>query len=82
MHREQIKKQHKMLKKIRNLTLNKRIIFFVIALILWFVIMQMFIGNHTGYQQQINTETNLIVSGFFIAGLYAVFFRNNKKTDK
>ncbi len=54
-----------MIEKIRNLTLNKRIIFFVIALALWFVIIKMLIGNDTGHQQQINTETILIVSGFF-----------------
>ncbi|AFU70153.1 hypothetical protein P700755_003540 [Psychroflexus torquis ATCC 700755] len=71
-----------MIEKIRNLTLNKRIIFFVIALALWFVIIKMLIGNDTGHQQQINTETILIVSGFFITGLYVVFFRNIKKTDK
>jgi hypothetical protein len=71
-----------MLEKLRNLPLNKRIIFFVVCLILWFIIIQMFNGNNSGYQQGKNTQTIWIVSTFFIAGLYAVFFPNKKKKKK
>ncbi len=71
-----------MLKKIREQPLNKRIIFFIISLIIWFFVIQIFSGNDSGYQQGKNTQTIWILSGFFIAGAYAVFFPNKKKADK
>jgi hypothetical protein len=79
---ERTQNEQKMLEKLRKLPLNKRIIFFIVSLILWFVIIQMFSGNNSGYQQGKNIQTIWIISTFFIAGFYAIFFPNKKKKDK
>lgn len=71
-----------MLKKLRNLSLNKRIVFFVITLILWFSFIQLFNGRNSEYQLGKNIQTIWIISTFFIAGIYAVFFPNKKSNDK
>jgi hypothetical protein len=71
-----------MLEKLRNQPLNRRIIFFVITLIFWFVIIGTFSENLNGYEKGKNIQTVWIISTFFISGLYAIFFPNKKKTNK
>lgn len=71
-----------MFENIKKQPLKNRIIYFVIALIIWFFIIQLFGSADNEYQQGKNIQTNWIISVFVVAGLYAVFFPNNKNNKK